>query len=155
MYIPKSGDQAASVRGTVTESGANTYTENEIDTQLDPRTSSNIMLITGAIVQHDASLAVTLDGLKWHLSRNSATGILAPNHRDFIMGGDAVYNVTTSGSNESVKLHYIELPIAYPIASNLFLAIQGVSLTAAATLKAAVCGYIKKATSAELLRVSL
>lgn len=155
MYIPKSGDQAASVRGSVVESGANTYTENEIDTQLDPRTSSNIMLVTGVIFGFDAAYAASADGIRIHLARASQTAILMPNHRDYIAAVDELTQLVTSGPLVTVRQRTVILPIPYPIASNLFLAVQGVSLAAAATVKVAVCGYIKKASSAELLRVSL
>ncbi len=143
-------------RGTVTETGASTYTETEIDTNL--ATFGNYLALVHTMdVKAEGAMGVingAADYLEIVLSRNSQTGIIGPDDADFICGfGFGMFFVTSGGGEfEFVRERLLHHPV--PIVKNMYLGVKGTSLASAMTIQFRIGYHLTKGTEADILRIA-
>jgi len=142
-----------SLRGAVTETAANTYTEVQVDTNLAIR-GDHVFIISGIWFLAAGSLAGAADMIQCQIAYASQTGIISVNDPDWLCGWRWRMELTTSGSTVWEPMRYIPIN-HFPIAvSGLYLGIQGASLGAAATIAAKIEGYHQKVNTQEYFRLA-
>lgn len=142
-----------SLRATVTESAANTYTEATLDTNLSIR-GDHIFIVTGIWWQHTAVLVGDADSITVQLAYSPQTNVISPGDGDYFASYSIVTKITTSGQIVYKGTEY--MPINdFPIAVGaLYLGVKGVSLASAVVAGVKLEGYHVKVNSTEYFRMA-
>ncbi len=143
-----------SVRGAVTASSGNTFTQVAIQTNL--AAQGDMMFIgTGLWMNLDPNgPLVSADEVSAQLCYTTQTAIIGPDNPDWIWGRAFRYDLTTSGGAAFEKITYTPVnffPLATP---TLYLAIQGVSMAQAASVSFKLAGYMQKVSTTDFFRIA-
>lgn len=144
------------IRGSVTESSANTYTEAQIITNIGIE-SSYVFMATGCYIYLDTNGAIVdADEIHAQLTYTSQSALIAPGDADWILGRGVHFHLTTSGGLATPfeeTMYYSMAP--YPIAQNiLYWGVRGLSLANAGTAAFKLEGFLKKVSSTDFLRIT-
>ena len=141
-----------SLRGIVTETGANTFTETAVNTNLTVE-GNMIFIATGLWFGHNFGLGSASDELGGQLTYAPQSAIIKPNDPDWIFGFDFRTVLTTSGMHIQERLWYTNID-NFPIAQDqIFFGLAGVSLASAATAWFKLEGYLQKVTVTDFFRI--
>ena len=142
-----------SIRGEVTESGTNTFTEQALSTNLVAQGDAMFMA-TGLWMFLDTNGALlNSDELEFQITYSSQAGIIKPSDPDWIWGRNW-YSGPTSGAVLLEKTTYVDIdhfPLATP---QIYLGIKGVSLANAATGAIKLSGYLQKVSTTDFFRIA-
>lgn len=142
-----------SLRATVTESAANTFTEQQIDTNLSIR-GDHIFIVTGVFWQHNAVLNGTGDQIAMQLTYATQSGLITASDNDFLFGIHQAHEVATQGAATYLKSIWMPMD-EFPVAvTALFLGVQGVSLASAVQASVKIHGYHVKVNTTEYFRLA-
>lgn len=143
-----------SIRGFVTESAANTFTEQTINTNLAVEGNS-IFVVTGChLFLKTSILAASTDQAEMQLAYASQSDILQIDDPDWLCGRAASLIMTTSGAQ--VTEMYTYQPVEYfPLAqAQLFLGVKGTNAPSALTAGFKLEGYLQKVTTTDFFRIT-
>lgn len=142
-----------SLRGSVTESGANTFTEQGIDTNLSIR-GDHVYIVTAICWKHNAAFEGDGDGVNLHLAYASQSDIIGPSDPDFLFGVNQRVDIVTSGGYGMHRVLYENIdhfPIAVP---QLYIGVKGASLGAAVLAEVKLTGYHVRVNTTEFFRLA-
>lgn len=142
-----------SLRGSVTESAANTFTQVTVDTNLGIR-GSDIFVMTGIWFETNANLSANGDQFVIQLAYSTQSAIIQVDDADWLVGAKWAIEFTTSGGSVWDQVKYVSID-HFPIAvQNLFLGVQGTSLGSAARGSFKIEGYHVKVSTTEFFRLA-
>lgn len=141
------------IRGSVTESAANTFTEAMVNTNLSPE-GNLIFIATGLWTHTDAILDGNSEGVEMQLCYAPQSAIIYPNDGDWIFGRKIRVTVATQGAHSWERLVYQNINM-FPIAQEaLYWGTAGDSLAAATTARFKLEGFLMKVATTEYFRIS-
>lgn len=147
--------QKFSIRGSVVESAANTFTSAQVDLNLS-LLGSHVFMATALQITHNAALTGAGDQLDVQLTYTTQTGIVDANDADFFWGLRNIVALTTSGAfirDQSPR--FVWTGGGFPIGvQNLQLAVQGTNLGTAVTVGLKLEGYLQRVTTSEFYRIT-
>lgn len=142
-----------SLRGTVTETAANTFTEAQIDTNLSIR-GDHVFIVTGVWLYASATLGGAGDTFSIQVCYASQAGNITPDDPDWLFGASWQMAMVTSGAGVWLRTMYTPVehfPIAVP---QLYLGVGGSSLATAAKGSIKIEGYHSKVNTTEFFRLA-
>lgn len=153
MTIPKEELSKFSLRGSVTESAANTYTEATINTNLQVE-GNMIFIATGLWLGTDATLSAAADRLGFQICYAPQAALVNQDNPDWIAGRSIAFEVVTSGASNWERFTYVNID-NFPLAqSQLFFGAAGTSLAAASTCTFKLEGWLKKVSTTDFFRIA-
>lgn len=140
-----------SIRGSVTESAANTYTEQSISTNLVAQGDAMFMATGLWVMMDPKGVLVNADEQWMHLAYTSQSFVITPSHADFIWG-QCWQNTGAAAVLEVIRYIPIDhFPIASP---TIYLGTQGVSLAQAGSVAFKLAGYLQKVSTTDFFRIA-
>lgn len=101
---------AESLRDITTESGANTFTEEEVITPVG-RATNMALAVFGAMFEFSGFDTIADgDKLEAQLTKNSKSAIVSCDNSDFILGRKVEFSMTTSGAFALELIKWVGLP---------------------------------------------
>ena len=142
-----------SLRGNITESAANTYTETTIDTNLSIR-GDHVFIVTGIWWQFNAAVVGTGDRFQGQIAYAKQTDIILLDDADWLFGQEVAMDVVTSGGGHWSRIKH-DMVDHFPIAvGTLHLGCKGVGLSNAGQLSVKIEGYHQKVNTTEFFRLA-
>ncbi len=142
-----------SLRATVTESAANTFTEATMSTNLAVR-GDHLFIVTGIWWDLSANLSGPGDTIQFQITYATQSAIIRPDDPDWLFGFGWRHDHTTSGGGLWERGGYQainDFPVAVP---TLYMGLQGTSLAGAAVGGVKIEGYHQKVATSEYFRIA-
>lgn len=141
-----------SIRGAVTETAANTFTQSTVNTNIQVQ-GNEIFICTGIWFRTDADMAADQDQMQMQLTYTSQSALVTPDDPDWLYGWHWRMVMTTSGVSVFNPIVHQDLgffPMANP---QLYFACQGTSLAAASSCQFKLEGYLQKVSTTDFFRI--